>query len=172
VSSSLRHHLLVAAPPLDDPNFDRAVVLLLEHRPEGAMGVILNRPNPHRLDRALPGWERLAPEPAVLFIGGPVGDGSGIALTIDDEGRPDIVDLNLDPALVDLPHPVRVFVGYAGWSPGQLEDELGKGAWVVADALPTDLVTPRPDRLWRDVLRRQGGRTAWLANVPGDLSVN
>jgi putative transcriptional regulator len=172
VSSSLRHHLLVAAPPLVDPNFDRSVVLLLEHRPEGAMGVILNRPNPHRLDDALPGWERLAPEPAVLFIGGPVDDGTGIALTTDADGRPDIVDLNLEPSRVDVPRPVRIFVGHAGWGAGQLEDELGQGAWVVADALPHDLVTPRPDRLWRDVLRRQGGHTAWLANVPADLSEN
>jgi putative transcriptional regulator len=172
VSSSLRHQLLVAAPPLVDPNFDRSVVLVLEHRPEGALGVVLNRPNPHRLEHALPGWERLAPEPAVLFIGGPVSDGSGIAMTVDDDGHPELVDLNLDPATVVLPRPVRIFVGYAGWSPGQLEGELGAGAWVVAEALPHDLITPRPELLWRDVLRRQGGHTAWMANVPGDLSVN
>ncbi|MGD9797589.1 MAG: YqgE/AlgH family protein [Acidimicrobiia bacterium] len=172
MGTSLRHHLLIATPPLVDPNFDRSVVLLLEHRPEGAFGVVLNRPDPHRLDQALPGWERLAPEPAVLFVGGPVGDGSGIALTLDDDGRPEVVDLNLDPSEIVLPRPVRVFVGYAAWSPGQLEDELGAGAWVVADARPDDVTTPRPDRLWREVLRRQGGRTAWLANVPSDPAVN
>ncbi len=159
-------------PPLVDPNFDRSVVLLLEHREEGAMGVILNRPNPHPLEQALPGWERLATDPAVLFIGGPVGGGSGIALTLDASGDPEIVDLNLDPDQVALPSPVRVFVGYAAWSPGQLESELVAGAWLVAPALPEDITTSDPERLWRHVLRRQGGHTAWLANVPSDLSAN
>jgi putative transcriptional regulator len=169
---SLRHHLLVAAPPLVDPNFDRSVVLVLEHRAEGAMGVVLNRPHRHRIDDALPGWERFVAEPAVLFSGGPVGDGSGIALTVDDDGRPDIVDLNVDPLEATFPRPVRIFLGWAGWSAGQLEEEIGAGAWVVVDAGPDDLVTSRPERLWRDVLRRQGGHTAWLANVPLDLSAN
>jgi putative transcriptional regulator len=157
---------------MTDPNFHRSVVLVLEHQPEGAMGVVLNRPNPHRLDQALPGWERLATDPAVLFIGGPVGDGSGIALTVDVEGEPEIVDLNLDPDEVVLPRPVRVFVGYAGWSPGQLEAELVDRDWIVADATADDLTTARPDWLWRVVLRRQGGRTAWLANAGEVLSAN
>ena len=136
------------------------------------MGVILNRPHADSLEHVLPGWERWAAEPAVLFLGGPVGDGSGVCLTTDAHGRPELVDLNVDPTDVEAPRHLRIFIGFAGWGADQLESELGAGAWVVAEALPGDLTTPRPSHLWREVLRRQGGRTAWLANVPADLTVN
>jgi putative transcriptional regulator len=168
----VKGRLLVASPTLLDPNFDRTVVLVLEHSPDGAMGVVLNRPTELRLADALPGWEDVASEPSLLFVGGPVGDGLGVAVTIKADGSPDIVDLNLDPADGGVPSPVRVFLNYSGWGPGQLEEELAVHAWLVVDALPSDVVTPAPDRLWRDVLRRQGGRTAWLANAPPDLSYN
>lgn len=172
MDATFRHRLLVATPELEDPNFWRSVVVLLEHRTEGAMGVVLNRPTAHDLDEALPGWGDLSAGPAVLFAGGPVGDLTGIALTADRQGAPEIVDLNIDPTTAQIPAGVRIFLGYAGWDPGQLEAEVGSGAWVTADTLPGDILTSRPDLLWRQVLRRQGGRTAWLANVPADLRVN
>jgi putative transcriptional regulator len=65
-----------------------------------------------------------------------------------------------------------VFQGYSGWAPGQLDAELSVGAWMVLPAEPADVFGPSPETLWRDVLRRQGGRTAWLANAPDDLSAN
>ena len=167
----MRGQLLIATPPLSDPNFDRTVVLLLEHDDEHALGVVLNRPSDLAVAAALPGWEHHVQEPAVLFVGGPVGDGTGVAVTQLGDG-PDIVDLNLDPADLSLDGPVRIFLGFSGWGPGQLEDELAAGAWVVADALPGDLHATAPHRLWRDVLRRQGGSTAWLANAPVDLRMN
>ena len=67
---------------------------------------------------------------------------------------------------------VRIFRGYAGWGPGQLENEIDAGAWLVLDAEPGDLFDAEPDVLWRTVLRRQGGRLAWLADAPDDLSAN
>jgi putative transcriptional regulator len=82
-------------------------------------------------------------------------------------------DLTADPALVAaVVNEVRVFRGYAGWGPGQLEGEIDAGAWLVLDAQTGDVFTNRPDELWRDVLRRQPGRLAWLANAPDDLSMN
>ena len=167
----LKGRLLVATPPLTDPHFDRTVVLVLEHDDEHTLGVVLNRPSDLPIAVTLPGWEPHVREPAVLFMGGPVGDGTGVAVTQLADG-PDIVDLNLDPADLRLEEPLRIFIGFASWGPGQLEDELQVGAWVVADSLPGDLHAPEPHRLWRDVLRRQGGQTAWLANAPLDLSVN
>jgi putative transcriptional regulator len=167
----LKGRLLVATPPLSDPHFDRTVVLMLEHDEHHALGVVLNRPSDLPISAALPGWETHVREPAVLFIGGPVGDGTGVAVVQLVDG-PDIVDLNVDPAELALESPLRIFIGFASWGPAQLESELAVGAWVVADSLPGDLHTASPHRLWRDVLLRQGGETAWLANAPADLSVN
>jgi putative transcriptional regulator len=69
-------------------------------------------------------------------------------------------------------HALRVFVGYSGWAPGQLEDELAKGAWFVVEALPSDPFASDPSALWSDVLRRQRGRLAIFASYPEDPSVN
>jgi putative transcriptional regulator len=168
----MKGRLLVASPALTDPNFDRTVVLLLEHGPDGAMGVVLNRPTEVPIADALPGWEAIVSEPTLLFVGGPVGDGLGVGLSVLPDGSHDIVDLNVDPSDGTVPAPVRVFLNYSGWGPGQLENELAAHAWLVVDALPSDIVTPAPNRLWRDVLRRQGGQTAWLANLPDDLAHN
>ena len=175
--------LLVAAPPLVDPNFDRTVVLLLEHSLAGAVGVVLNRPGETNVEDALPGWERLAAEPGRVFVGGPVAADAASALgsarhTDAGAGWEPVVgpvgtiDLHRDPldVLGDIAA-VRIFAGYAGWGAGQLESELEAGAWIVVPAVPEDVLGPSDD-LWRRVLRRQGGRVAWLANVPEDLSVN
>jgi putative transcriptional regulator len=67
---------------------------------------------------------------------------------------------------------VRVFAGYAGWGPGQLEDEVEEGAWIVLTARSSDVFTAAPERLWRDVLRREGGALATLALLPEDPRVN
>ena len=64
---------------------------------------------------------------------------------------------------------LRIFRGYAGWSPGQLDAEIDLGAWMVFDALAADVFTGEPSRLWRNVIRRQGGRLAWIADAPDDL---
>lgn len=175
--------LLVATPPLVDPNFDRTVVLLLEHSAVGAVGVVLNRPGETAVEAALPGWERLAAEPGRVFVGGPVdgdaaiglgsarrpGAGAGWEPVVGPVGT---IDLHRDPLdVLDDIDAVRIFAGYAGWGAGQLEGELEAGAWIVAPALPDDVLGSAGD-LWRRVLRRQGGRVAWLANVPEDLTVN
>lgn len=177
--SSLRGRLLVATPPLTDPNFDRTVVLVLEHGPEGALGVVLNRPTEVEVKEILPLWSEKAAEPAVMFTGGPVGTGSVIAV-----GRPtapcDLVSVLEGVVVVDLAHDplevpvedVRLFHSYAGWAPGQLEAEVDAGGWFVVDAAAADMRTEHPEQLWREVLRRQGGRLAVLSFHPPKLSMN
>lgn len=177
--------VLVATPALTDPNFHRTVVLLLDHSEEGAIGLVLNRPSEVRLAEALPGWELLAASPPVVFAGGPVEPDAVIALgrakpeTMTDPGwmpivdRLRVVDLAAGPdAADDVIDEARVFLGYTGWAPGQLEDEVEADAWFVADARDVDAIATDPDELWRRVLRRQGGQLALFATYPEDPSRN
>lgn len=173
----------MATPVLRDGTFDRTVILVLEHGDDGAVGVVLNRPSDLDLAGPLPEWRSAAAEPGVVFVGGPVAQGGAICLgraaglTADGweavVGRVGVVDLSLPAAhVLGAVQAVRIFTGYAGWSPGQLEGELEVGAWVVADAEPDDALSPEPETLWRTVLRRQRGRVAWLANFPDHPSLN
>lgn len=185
-SMHTKGRLLLATPPLEDPNFDRTVVFVLEHHEEGAIGLVLNRPSDEHLDEPLDRWIDLQTAPSSVFTGGPVEPGALIALaeTRDelDEGDDHLApiaghiasaDLTADPALVAAEVAgIRVFRGYAGWGPGQLEGEIEAGAWLVLDSEPGDVFSTEPDELWRTVLRRQPGRLAWLADVPDDLSAN
>lgn len=179
----LRGRLLVATPPLVDPNFDRTVVLMLEHGDDGALGIVLNRPSDTALDDVLPDWRILASAPAVVFTGGPVAPDAVIALgraprdaiegwvpIIDDLGT---IDLGRDPLDLGIPlEELRVFVGYAGWAPGQLEGELEAHAWFVVDLGRNDPFASTPERLWRDVLKRQRGHPAMFAQYPDDITAN
>ncbi|MFA9431505.1 YqgE/AlgH family protein [Egicoccus sp. AB-alg2] len=177
--------LLVATPALEDPNFARSVVLVLDHDDDGALGVVLNRASDLAVDDTLTGWSDLVASPPVVFGGGPVEPTAVVALgrahaaVPADEGfstrldRVRLVDLADDPVLAatDLER-VRVFAGYAGWGPGQLESEIDAGAWFTVDAEPTDVFTHQPDRLWQAVLRRQRDELALFSTFPADPSLN
>ena len=182
-SISLTGQLLVATPLLDDPNFRRTVVLLLDHDEGGALGVVLNRPSPVPVDEVLPGWALAASEPGVLFQGGPVALDSAVGVASVRGEEPlgwrrvhgSLGVLDLDGAPEDLGTSlggVRIFAGYAGWSPEQLEDELNEGAWYVVQAMPTDVFDAQPEQLWRSVLRRQSGDLALVATFPEDPTLN
>lgn len=185
-ASQTKGRLLVATPPLDDPNFDRTVVYVIEHHADGALGVVINQPTDEPLLEPLDRWDDLQARPGSVFRGGPVEPDALIALALAKEpldeasdelapvsGRVVSADLTIDPAFVaGLLDVVRIFRGYAGWGPGQLEVEIEAGAWLVLDAEPDDVFAASPDDLWRTVLRRQGGRLAWLATAPDDLSAN
>ncbi len=89
------------------------------------------------------------------------------------DGTVGTVDLSGDPDVMrDELVEVRVFAGYAGWSPGQLEEEIATGSWLTFKALPSDAFTERPDDLWSMVLRRQGGIIAAVAIYPSDPTLN
>ena len=174
--------LLVALPVLDDPNFERTVVLVIEHDEDGALGLVLNRPTSTPIEDVLAGWDLLAAAPANLYGGGPVEPRavvglavarpdatSGVAIT----GRIRTVDPTVDPVtLAGEVERARIFAGYAGWSPGQLEDELEQGAWLVVDAVPGDVVSARPGELWHDVMGRQEGSARLMATFPDDPRLN
>ncbi|MFM8826687.1 MAG: YqgE/AlgH family protein [Actinomycetota bacterium] len=169
--------LLVAAPAVDDPHFARSVVLLLAHGTEdGAMGIILNRPMDAVVGdptSPLHPWVESAAVPAVLFEGGPVETTGFICLTEDSSAQPGVSSMDIiedDPASVTAPH--RVFRGYAGWAPGQLEAEILVGGWFVLPALRGDAFTGDPEGLWRAVLARQGGELAAIARFPADPNLN
>lgn len=182
--SSLTGRLLVASPALADPNFDRAVVLLLDHDEEGSLGVVLNRPTPVGVGDILLPWAPLAGDPGVVFQGGPVSLDSalGVAVIPGDEGplgwrrvhgAIGLVDLEAPPELVAAAlGSLRIFAGYSGWGPGQLEEELKSGAWYVVESEPGDVSSPEPENLWRAVLRRQRSRLAMMATYPDDPSLN
>lgn len=183
VNDTTRGRLLVATPDLADPNFARAVVLVLEHGSDGALGVILNRPSDLPVREALPAWIGVAAAPGCLFVGGPVrpdgviGLGRGVTEHVSDGFAPvfadlGTLDLEADPAVLGADLEVRVFAGYAGWSSGQLEGELAAGGWLMVDRLPGDVFSSDPANLWRAVLRRQGGRLAIFALAPDDPSTN
>jgi putative transcriptional regulator len=182
--SSLTGRLLVATPALADPNFDRAVVLLLDHDEEGSLGVVLNRPTPVGVGDILESWADLTGEPDVVFQGGPVSLDSalGVAVIPGEEGplgwrrvygAIGLVDLEAPPELLAAAlGSLRIFAGYAGWGPGQLETELTEGAWYVVESEPGDVSSPRPAQLWRAVLRRQRSELAMIATYPDDPSLN
>ncbi len=115
-------------------------------------------------------------------MGGPVAPGAALCLArfrAGNEGELTLVDrlgtmdLNGDPDdVVPKVEQLRVFAGYAGWGPGQLEAEILSGSWLVVDAAADDALSPDPKRLWHTVLRRQKGRLALLANFPADPAAN
>ncbi len=178
--------LLVAAPTMLDPRFHRCVVLVLDHDRTGTLGVILDRPLDVPVRAVLPEWTGDVSAPDSLFGGGPVSPDSALAVGVLDaslpavplgwrlmHGRVGLVDLDTPAELLsDALLGMRVFAGYAGWSPGQLEAEVEEGGWLVVDALDSDILTPAPERLWADVLRRQEGNVGLLATCPADPAMN
>ncbi len=173
----------MAAPPLRDPNFDRAVIFMLEHGEEGALGVTVNRPSELPVAGTIDEWARFAATPSNLFIGGPVSPSSVIALAVanaltkTDDWTPIVgslgtVDLESDPDNIPGLRSVRMFAGYSGWSAGQLEAELLDGSWFVVDTEVGDLLDPEPQSLWGRVLGRQDGAIGRLGNYPDDPWVN
>jgi putative transcriptional regulator len=175
VSDSLRGQLLIASPTLPEP-FARTVVLVVEHGEEGAMGVVLNRPSEHRVAEAVPPLAGLAGEDDLVYAGGPVGTNAIVALGefADRAEAASLVvgDLGvLDPE-ADSPslRRLRVYAGYAGWAPAQLESELERDGWIVEPAHPEDPF--REEDLWVSALTRKGGSYALVARMPPDPSLN
>ena len=178
---SLRGHLLIAGPGLLDPNFWRTVVLVGEHTDEGALGVVLNRSSETTVDEALPELALLADEMGTVHVGGPVQPSAVVvladfaeadqaeSLVVDSVG---FLDAEIEPDALGELRRARVYVGYAGWGPGQLDAELEEGSWIVEPAQPDDVFTSDPEGLWSAVLRRKGGPFAFLAAMPPDPSRN
>ena len=180
--SSLAPNLLVAMPQLQDPNFKRAVVLLVHHDDEGTFGLVVNRHADVTFDALVEDLELdwKGDLGAPLAWGGPVQPNTGWVLF--GEGAPaEIDDANeLAPGLsvagsLDAlrkiahrpPGRLKLMLGYAGWGPHQLEDELAQGAWLVAPACPEVVFGVDPDAMWDHVVRSLGIDPATLIATPG-----
>lgn len=172
--------LLVASGSLTDPNFRKTVVVITEHSDQGAVGLVLNRPAPVTVAEATPLLSSLVEPGTPIYVGGPVQPEAAIVLadfeSLDVDGRIVVGSVGLlstyageaDPAI----RRARVFAGYAGWGPGQLEAETAEEAWIIEDAFPDDIFTEEPSRLWSSVLARKGGSYRLLALMPDDPSNN
>ena len=178
---SLRGRLLIANGSLFDPNFRQAVILVVEHGDEGAVGLVLNRPARITVAEAAPVFLALTGPAEPIFMGGPVQPDAAMVLAevVDTEVLASTIFdhvgvLNHEP---DKPHPegiaqTRIFAGYAGWGGGQLEDELEQSSWIIEDAHVEDIFSDEPEKLWARVLRRKGGSFAMMATMPVDPSHN
>lgn len=180
--------LLVATPLIDEPTFRRAVVLLLEHDESGTLGVVLNDLSGVPAAEVVPQWEGVL-HPKVA-LGGPVQPDAGVAvaqLRSDAASAPPdgvrvltsewaVIDLDGDPdQLADQLADAQLFVGYSGWSPGQLDGELAAGSWWVVDSAPGDLQLARRaprDYCWSQVLRRQPNDLRMASTFPPDPALN
>ncbi|MGO9903991.1 MAG: YqgE/AlgH family protein [Solirubrobacteraceae bacterium] len=179
---SVRGQLLIAGPTLADPNFWRTVVLVVDHNPEGALGLVLNRPSETKIGDAVPELRELIDPDADVLVGGPVQKSAVIVLAefVDPSEAALIAfgDIGVLGNVLnrDLPESgireARAFAGHAGWGPGQLDDELERGDWILEPARRSDAFSERPDSLWPAVLTRKGGSYALVARMPSDPSVN
>jgi putative transcriptional regulator len=177
---SLKGQLLLASPALFDPNFRRTVVLVTEHNEEGAAGLVLNRPSETAVAEAVRDLLPLVADDERVYVGGPVQEQAVLVLAEfddpDDAAMLVVDDVGFVPGdgdfdlLAASTRRARVFAGYAGWGPGQLEAELEESSWIVES--PDDLFTDPEVDLWGAVLRRKGGVYRVVALMPDDPSRN
>lgn len=171
---------LIAMPQLADPNFHQAVVLMIEHTSTGSMGLVINRRSPLTLgelakNQDLQLWEGRSSHP--VFVGGPVEPYRGFVLhdsTRVDERNELVVGLQLSlttdtlrPLLADGEVTLRFCLGYAGWGPGQLEQELTHGSWLFTEASADQALRLAPDELWASVIKSMGIDPGWIVSSGG-----
>jgi putative transcriptional regulator len=171
--------LLVAMPQLEDPNFERSVVLMIEHNDQGSFGLVLNRPTPIPIARVLETMsvEWSGDDEVPVWSGGPVTPRSGWILhePAANDAAPGIeivpgLMLSTSPEQLKAlaaqpPERLRFLMGYSGWGGGQLQRELAQGAWIHAQVHPDLIFDTDPDELWEEVLRAIGIEPGSL--VPG-----
>ncbi len=178
---SLRGQLLISSGGLYDPNFRHTVVLIGEHNADGAVGIVLNRALEVTVEEAVPALGTLVPDGELLYQGGPVDPTSPVLLAnLTDPALADVlafgsigfligeVSAELRPNI----RRARVFAGYSGWGPGQLEAEMAQDSWIVEPAREDDAFTDEPELLWSRVLQRKGPEFRLLSRMPFDPSTN
>lgn len=178
---SLRGQLLISSGGLYDPNFRHTVVLIGEHTEDGALGVVLNRALDVTVQEAVPYLADVVPPGELLFQGGPV-QPTGAVLLAEFE-REELADIKIfgttgfvigeiSPEIRAAIVRARIFAGYSGWGPGQLEGEMEEDSWIVSPALDEDIFTDNPELLWSRVLQRLGPEYHRLSRMPFDPSMN
>ncbi len=175
--------LLLSEPLMGDFYFGRAVVLLAEHNDEGSFGLVLNKPVLHKFNNVVKGFPDFD---AQLFLGGPVETDSLFFIhTIGDvvEGSIEISkgvywggDIEIIKEMMLLksitPNDIRFSIGYSGWSPEQLQDELKRNSWVVSTGLSEDILKIDPEKMWEQLLVPLGDRYSYWPNFPSDPGLN
>jgi putative transcriptional regulator len=171
-SSNLAPGLLLAMPQLSDPNFSRAVVLMIEHTPEGSFGLVVNHPSPIKASELLDSLEMSwrGEDSAVVWAGGPVSPSTGWVLhepmPVAQPGQGTIaitssISLSTSPDRLRAiasqpPRNIRLLLGYSGWGPGQLEAEMARGAWLHATADPRLVFDTPADAMWDRAMESLG----------------
>ena len=175
--------LLIAEPLLNDDYFTRAVILLCEHSNEGSVGFVLNQPSDFELQDLL---IDIAEKSHVVFKGGPVQDntlhmlhripailGAGLKIANDIYWGGSFDELgDSRPKSVDSKNDLRLFLGYSGWAPGQLENELKEGTWLVANATDEIVFDTRHEDIWKKSISLLGEKYSYLAHIPTDPQLN
>jgi putative transcriptional regulator len=183
IHKSLQGQLLLDGGKLHGSFFHRSVVLICQHDAEGAFGLILNRSSDSSVGQALVANLSEAVKAQPLFVGGPVQPGTLSFLHTDAFVPQPNVMLNLSlghslDALMDLSESysgaqkLKLFAGYAGWTAGQLDQEMAREDWLVHPASLDLVFHPEPGRLWKEILRQKDDKTRLLAESPDDLSWN
>ena len=183
-SKYLKGHLLLDSGQLQGSFFQRTVILLCQHDAEGAFGLVLNRTTGKKVGDVLVADLPDQLKECPLYLGGPV-QPSALSFLHSDAF---VADANVLPnlslghsldALVEIgesfssTRKIRMFAGYAGWSPGQLEDEMKRKAWLTHPASLEFVFETPPVQLWQTVLKHKGGwRNKLLSQMPEDLSSN
>ena len=175
---SLKGKLLLANGSLFGDVFRQTVILMADHDDDGALGFVVNRPTNMLVapDDAAPATTRFD---QVVYSGGPVQQ--GVLSVIAEFESPELASrlifdavgfLNVEASDVPAVKRARVFAGYSGWGPGQLETELEEGSWVVTDAAADLVFDVPPEDTWKETLRRMGGEYALMATMPYNPGLN
>jgi putative transcriptional regulator len=183
VPKFLRGQLLLDSGQLSGSFFQRTVVLVCQHDAEGAFGLVLNRDSGNKLGEMVVADLPETLKDEELYLGGPV-QLSALSYLHSDNFLPEanvIPNLDLGHSLDSLVEigesfspgkKVKLFAGYAGWSPGQLEEEMKRKAWLVHPATVDLVFDTEPEDLWQSVLRQKGGMYRLLAQMPEDVTLN
>lgn len=184
ITKPAKGDLLISEPFLPDPNFERSVILICEHNEEGSLGFVLNKPTEHQLSEVLEVADFLEKQ---LYQGGPVqlntlhfihragnmiNDGMSVRDGVYWGGNFEQL-LSLMNTRQLNPEDIKFFVGYSGWSPGQLEEELKEDSWFVYKQTSAfDVFDSSAQDLWRKVLKNMGGKYRMFSNYPTDPRLN
>mgnify|MGYP001236482380 FL=1 len=175
--------ILISEPFLNDPNFKRTIILLAEHGEDGSVGFVLNKPTDYRIHEVIEDFPKFD---APVYYGGPVQldtlqfiykgaeiiDGSvEIIPGVYWGGSFDLLKAVIGSGSVS-PEDFRFFLGYSGWTEGQIDDEISLNSWIVTETAAEDIFSKDPDNLWRDILKSMGKKFAILASFPENPSVN
>ena len=174
--------ILISAPHLTDI-FRRSVIYLVEHDEKGSVGFVINKPMKYNIDEVIDDFPEFRSK---VFLGGPVqtelvnfihkapgiiDGGYEIQNGIFWGGNFDNLKTLVESKFIN-PKDFRFFVGYAGWSPNQLDNEMKDNSWYIADADENFLFTEEPEKLWQNILKSMGGEFRTISTFPEDPSVN